>query len=142
MQAQRRGGHAPLDALQTDAQITRQHHIGGTAIHTAVQGANGDGAQRSQRIGNFFKERRPMTGLVETTNVITRAKHRLGLTRRVGGQHQHTHIRLVVDAFKMRQQSLEVTVFQTIALGWTVQGDGGHAAFDVQNRGRGLGQGR
>jgi hypothetical protein len=37
----------------------------------------------------------------------------------------------------VRQQGREVTVFQPVALGRAVQGDGGDTTFDVKDRGRG-----
>jgi hypothetical protein len=78
-----------------------------------------------------------MPRLVKAAYVVTGAKHRSGLATRVGGQNQHTHLGVTVDSVKVGQQGLEVGVFQAVALGRSVQGDGGHTTLDLKDRGRG-----
>ena len=96
-------------------------------------------AAPGQRLGDFLKKTRAMTRLVKPGHVVACAKHGSALACGVGGQHHHAHIVLLVHRIKMRQQGLEVGVFQAVALGRAVQGEGGHATVDVQN---GLGSGR
>jgi hypothetical protein len=78
-----------------------------------------------------------MPGLVKAADVEAGAKHRPGLPCRVGRQHHHAHLGVEVHNVKVRQQGREVTVFQPVALGRAVQGDGGDTTFDVKDRGRG-----
>ena len=141
MQAQRGGGHAPFDALQTNAQIAGQHHIGGPAIHAAVQRTNGHRAHGGQGIGDFFKKSGPMPRLVKPANVVPGTKHRPGLARGVGRQDQNSHIVGLVHGVNVRQQGFEVAVFQAVALCRAVQSEGGHAPLDLKNRGGRNGKG-
>ena len=78
-----------------------------------------------------------MPGLVKAADVEAGAKHRPGLPCRIGRQHHHAHFGVEVHGVKVRQQSREVGIFQSVALGRAVQGDGGHTAFGVQNGNRG-----
>ena len=140
MQAERRGRHAPLHAIQTDAQVTRQHDVGRAAVYAAVEGADRDGPQARQPVRNPFEEGGAVAVFVKAADVKTRTEHRLGLACSVGGQHQHAHAGVALYSVKVFQQPLQVAVFKFVALGWAVQGDGGHAIRNLQDRGTGLGK--
>ena len=130
-----------MAALQADAQVAGQHHVGGAAVHAAVECTNRHRARTGQRVGHLFKKGRAVPGLVKPTNVVTRTKHRLGLPGGVGREHQHAHAGIGLDQRQMGQQRREVAVFELVALGWAVEGDGGHAALDLQDGRTGLGKG-
>jgi hypothetical protein len=72
-------------------------------------------------------------GLTETTDVITRAKHRPRLAIGVGGQHQHPNILVVIHSFKVRKQGSKVLIFKPIAVGGSVERDGGHTIVDMKH---------
>ena len=141
MQAQRRGGHAPLDTFQADAQITGQDDVGGTAVHAAIERANSDRAQTGQLVRDLLEKGRALAVFVKAANVKACAKHRLGLAAGVGGEHQHPHAGVVFYRLKVFEQQLQVAVFEFVALGGAVEGDGGHAACNVQQRCAGLEEG-
>ena len=81
-----------------------------------------------------------MAVLVKAADVKTCTEHRLGLASGVGGQHQHAHAGVALYSVKVFQQPLQVAVFELVALGRAVEGDGGHARIDDEDGSAGLGK--
>ena len=134
MQAQCGRWHAPFNAFQAQSQVTGQNQICRAAIDTAIQSAHRHRPDAGQGIRHVFKGHPVLFRFAEATNVVAGTNNGFGLPCGVGRQDHHANLGILVHSSEVRQQSFQVVVFQPIALGRTVQGDGGDTVCNLQDR--------
>ncbi len=138
MQAKARRGHEEAHALDAEAKVASQRHIGGAAIDAAIERTERGHAHGLEAVHHGLETvaplRRPgrLAGR-DRAQIVARAE---GLLARAG-QHRHPHGGVGVGLFDGFAQLSQPRSVEPVVLGRVVEGDGGPWAVDRQQNGVG-----